>query len=51
MMALYRLKRFRGTNCFSKKEFTGRARLMRQEYKPKRRTKITKLFFRITNTK
>ena len=50
-MALYRLKRFRGTNCLSKKESTGRTRLMRLEYKPKRRTKITKLFFRITNTK
>ena len=36
---------FSRINFFSKKECTGRTRLMRQEYRPKRRAKITKLFF------
>ena len=37
---------FSRIDFFSKKECTGRTRLMRQEYRPKRRAKITKLFFK-----
>ena len=36
---------FSRIDSFSKMECTGRTRLMRQKYRPKRRAKITKLFF------
>ena len=35
-----------GSASFSKKECTGRTRLMRQKFRPKRLAKITKLFFK-----